>query len=1606
MNHSSVLLLLLLLGTCSAYTYQNVALRGKATQSDRYLYAFGAAYNAIDGNRDSNFGADSCTHTDGHTNPWWRVDLLESYIVTSVIITNRGDCCAERLDGAEVHIGNSLQENGAANPVAAVIPNIPAGRSLKMTFTRLVEGRYVTVVLPGLGRVLTLCEVEVYGYRAPTVSSLPPEVTLFCREHQGKLIISADVCKCVLYAGENLALQGKATQSSLHSTGIAYNAIDGNRAASWSQGSCSHTGLNLNPWWRLDLGKTHKVFSVNITNYSNEPFRINGAEILIGDSLENNGNNNPRCAVISSIPGGFTKTFQCNRMDGRYVNIVIPGRSEYLVLSEVEVYGSRLDRAQESLSLGLGSEAFFSLSLNHQTVGVSRMMKLSVFLLMLLLETCSAITYENVALRGKATQSDRYEHAFSAANSAIDGNRESTFYFGSCTHTDEENNPWWRVDLLESYIVTSVIITNRGDCCQQRLNGAEVHIGNSLQDNGAANPVVGTVRGAKQSYTLTFTDRVEGRYVSVVLPGRGYLTLCEVEVYGYRAPTGENLALQGKASQSSLYMFGTAYNAIDGNPNSHWEDGSCTHTKNNINPWWRLDLQKTHKVFSVKITNRDEDAERLNGAEIRIGDSLANYGNNNTRCAVITSIPSGGVQEFECNGMDGRYVNIVIPGREEFLSLCEVEVYGSRLDFNCRCLKAVPVSSDPEGHTSQLTLPGGSLIDLPGLPAVAMGGVWDLGKNFRYIPAHEIAKSLGPDKSKALPVLHAFTGCDIVSIFATMSKKRAWDTWGANDMATEAFMALSKAPKSIREEVIYIVERFPILLYERTSSQLNIDEVCLELFTKKGRGMEKIPPIKDALVQHLKRAVMMILSVFLLLLLLETCSAITYENVALRGKATQSDRYEHAFGAADSAIDGNRESNFHSGSCTHTDEETNPWWRVDLLESYIVTSVIITNRGDCCQQRLNGAEVHIGNLLQDNGAANPVCALITSIPAGDTVEFQCSGGMDGRYVTIVVPGREEYLTLCEVEVYGYRLPTGVNLALQGEASQSSVYFGADASRAINGKKNTCIWGDESLSITNEELNPWWRLDLHKTHKVFSVKITNRAEDAPERINGAEIRIGDDLVNHVSNPRCALITSIQAGATVEFQCSGGMDGRYVTVVIPGREELLTLCEVEVYGYQLPTGVNLALQGEASQSSVYYGADASNAINGKKDTCIWGDGSLSVTNGDLNPWWRLDLRKTHKVFSVNITNRAEAVPERINGAEIRIGDDLVNHVSNPRCALITSIPAGATVEFQCSGGMDGRYVTIVIPGREEYLTLCEVEVYGYRLPTGVNLALHGEASQSSVYFGAVASNAINGKKNTCIWGDGSLSVTNQELNPWWRLDLRKTHKVFSVKITNRFDDVPERINGAEIRIGDDLVNHVSNPRCALITSIPAGATFEFQCSGGMDGRYVTIVIPGRAELLTLCEVEVYGYRLPTGVNLALQGEASQSSVYQGAVASNAINGKKNTCIWGDGSLSVTNQELNPWWRLDLRKTHKVFSVNITNRAEDVPERINGAEIRIGDDLVNHVSNPRCALITSIPAGATVEFQCSGGMDGRYVTIVIPGRAEFLTLCEVEVYGSTLD
>ncbi|XP_053335742.1 fucolectin-like [Clarias gariepinus] len=136
-------------------------------------------------------------------------------------------------------------------------------------------------------------------------------------------------------------------------------------------------------------------------------------------------------------------------------------------------------------------------------------------------------------------------------------------------------------------------------------------------------------------------------------------------------------------------------------------------------------------------------------------------------------------------------------------------------------------------------------------------------------------------------------------------------------------------------------------------------------------------------------------------------------NLALKGIATQSSTYSTY--SANLAIDGNTESIFGSGSCVHTREDYDPWWSVDLLAVYDIGTVVITNRGDCCPERINGAEIHIGDSLINNGNTNPRCVVIPGIPLGASASYTCN--MRGRYVNIIIPNIKQYLTLCEVQVY-------------------------------------------------------------------------------------------------------------------------------------------------------------------------------------------------------------------------------------------------------------------------------------------------------------------------------------------------------------------------------------------------------------------------------------------------------------------------------------------------------------------------------------------------------------------------------------------------------------
>ena len=129
---------------------------------------------------------------------------------------------------------------------------------------------------------------------------------------------------------------------------------------------------------------------------------------------------------------------------------------------------------------------------------------------------------------------------------------------------------------------------------------------------------------------------------------------------------------------------------------------------------------------------------------------------------------------------------------------------------------------------------------------ISLSELWiefGVGKHLKYLPAHGTSRSIGEEKSQALLAFHSFTGCDQTSSFARYGKKKAWEAWGAFDDVTAAFQALSNAPLvEVVDELMPILERYVTIMYDRTSTCMKVNDARRDLFTRKGRDIEAIPP--------------------------------------------------------------------------------------------------------------------------------------------------------------------------------------------------------------------------------------------------------------------------------------------------------------------------------------------------------------------------------------------------------------------------------------------------------------------------------------------------------------------------------------------------------------------------------------------------------------------------------------------------------------------------------------------------------------------------------------------------------------------------------------------
>ncbi len=445
----------------------------------------------------------------------------------------------------------------------------------------------------------------------------------------------------------DLALNQPATQSSTYAPGFsnASDAVDGNTNGSYSDGSVSTTGDDQNAWWEVDLGNTFALTSITIWNrtdccgsrlsdywvfVSNTPFATTDTPTTLqgrAGVFSSYQTTAPNSSSNIIIPGA----------QGRFVRIQLSA-TNYLSLAEVQVYGSAV---------------------------------------------------QDLALHQPATQSSTYAPGFSNASNAVDGDTDGTYSDGSVTTTLDDTNAWWQVDLGTSPSISEIVIWNRTDCCGSRLTDYWVFVSDIPF---AATDTPATLQNRADTFSSYQTAQpnpassivipgAKGRYVRVQLAGTNYLSLAEVQVYG-TAPV--DLALNQPATQSSTLVpgFSNASDAVDGDTDGSYYDGSLSTTMDNPNAWWEVDLGASFPIGPIVVWNRtDCCGSRLTDYWVFVSntpfaatDTPSTLQNESGVFSSYQTLAPDPSATIIIPGAQGRYVRVQLAGTN-YLSLAEVQVF-------------------------------------------------------------------------------------------------------------------------------------------------------------------------------------------------------------------------------------------------------------------------------------------------------------------------------------------------------------------------------------------------------------------------------------------------------------------------------------------------------------------------------------------------------------------------------------------------------------------------------------------------------------------------------------------------------------------------------------------------------------------------------------------------------------------------------------------------------------------------------------------------------------------------------------------------------------------
>ena len=344
------------------------------------------------------------------------------------------------------------------------------------------------------------------------------------------------------------------------------------------------------PWWEVNLEEATEITQVCIFNrVSTNQFlvdRFSNFYLLIScepfdenESLETILEDPDVYSLFIEETVGFPSCYEIPRETGQYVRIQKPG-TKPLHFGEVEVYGCTaeegcgpstdpcaslpqpmiepigpfrpsdgLQQVEVNIAGGVWAGPISSTGVFDPSIGVGTyQVKYELIVgecqksdsIEIVVQEPGTCEPTNMALNKPALQSSTYGNG--VASIAVDGDLDGTrgpWNNPSIQHTQNENSPWWKVDLEVQTEIKTIEIYNRADCCGNRLRDFYVFVSNEPIEAGNSLNSLLSDTGIKHVFFQGFAGTVEaleinleGRYVAVKLEANSLLHMAEVRVIG------------------------------------------------------------------------------------------------------------------------------------------------------------------------------------------------------------------------------------------------------------------------------------------------------------------------------------------------------------------------------------------------------------------------------------------------------------------------------------------------------------------------------------------------------------------------------------------------------------------------------------------------------------------------------------------------------------------------------------------------------------------------------------------------------------------------------------------------------------------------------------------------------------------------------------------------------------------------------------------------------------------------------------------------------------------------------------------------------------------